>query len=155
MGMIPVNSNVQSKTCPEQISSNCIVSAVPAAACLNICAGASITDVEYAQNNALCGLLNELDLTGIDLGCLYQANNLQYTCPVGQEFVLDPAVNIGGTGGYCQTVAVPHAATTAVPVLTSVPNPTPAPTTLKGILELMISKIPCCDPCAKGVNTGG
>jgi len=161
--MIPVNSNIQSKSCDKPISSDCIQSQVPAVPCLSICAGASQTDVDYAQSNAICGIIKDLssptptptpilDFSAVDLGCLYQATLVEWVCPIGQEFIADSgAFVVNGTPGYCQTVATPHMLTTNVPVMTTTPNPTPKPTTLAGILNLIISKTPCCDPC-KGVN---
>lgn len=160
--MEPVRSNSQSKTCPEQISSNCVKSAVPAAPCLSICAGASQTDVDYAQNNAICGIISALssleplpapiiDLSAVNLGCIYQSTLIEWTCPVGQQFRPDStAFPANGTPGFCETVSIPHTITLNTPVLTTTPNPIPPPTTLPGILNLLISYM-CtklaCDPC--------
>lgn len=143
-----------SNTCIDTQGSNCVAYQGPAMPCLQVCAGASMSEVTYQIGNAACTALNAVDLTGINLGCLYEANLISWSCPVGQSFRADSgAYVINGTAGYCEACPTPSTCyiTGNVPVQTSTPNPVPAPTTLKGILELMISKIPCCDPC-KGVN---
>lgn len=158
MGMTPVNSNVADRSCDEPVSSNCVQSQVPAAPCLQLCANPTQTQVDFAQNQAICSLLSLTDLSGIDLGCLYESTLITWTCPVGQTFLPDATAPNGV--GYCQACPTPTTCyiTTNTPVQTSTPNPVPPPTTLKGILELMISKIPCCDPCSLnasgGVNPG-
>lgn len=72
-------------------------------------------------------------------------------CPVGQTFRPDSgAYVINGTPGYCQLCPTPSTCTITgvTPVLQTTANPAARPTTLLGWLQLIINKIPCCDPCA-------
>lgn len=157
--MEPVRSNTLSKTCDNPTTSNCVTSLISDAPCLQLCSPASQTEVDNAQNKALCTLITATDLNAIDLGCLYTSTITTYSCAPGQVFVPDPSTPVGGAPGYCGILGpvgigtfVPGvgwvvAGTSTVPVLVSIPNPTPKPTTLLGILQLIIDNTPCCDPC--------
>lgn len=133
--------------CGETIGSNCVNwqgGTVP-----GVCSPANITDV---LNSAIacCNANSEaLDMSSIDLGCLYSPTITVWSCPVGQTFVTDPsALAFNGTPGFCQTNTTPPTITLAVPTASTIPNTVPKPTTLAGIIQLIINKVPCCDPCA-------
>jgi len=160
--MEPVNSNVKSKTCAEQISSNCIAYSGPSLPCITVCKGASITEVIYNEGVLVCNLIDQLnsitppdvpiiDFSVLDGGCVYSPTIVEWVCPVGQSFLADSsAFAVNGTPGYCQICPTPSTCsiTTNVPVLQTTDNPVAKPTTLLGWLQLIINKIPCCDPCA-------
>lgn len=68
--MTPLNSNTLNKKCGGGISSNCVTFDGPALDCIQVCAGTSITEPIVATANLLCTVIDQLDLTGIDLKCL-------------------------------------------------------------------------------------
>lgn len=162
MSLDPVSTNITSKSCPQPIGSDCVTLSTQLPG-LNLCAGASITDVltqlatlisslggqtiTYQQLLAL--LTGALDLSSINLGCLYQPAIQTWTCPPGQSFKVDGSAPNGA--GYCQICPTSSTCviTLAVPVLSSIPNPVPPPTTLPGILQLMIDTFCLCYPCTK------
>ena len=51
----PVNSSSKKNTCADIISSNCMTWGGPAIPCIDICKGASVTDVIYALSQLVCG----------------------------------------------------------------------------------------------------
>lgn len=59
-----------SSTCTSTISSNCVIWQGPKIECLNLCRGDSITEVVYKFALSYCELLDQLDVTTYDLGCL-------------------------------------------------------------------------------------
>lgn len=140
-----LSNNLDNNRCPNPTGSDCITVStnIPG---LNLCQGASLTQALLAEANLVNSTVSALNLTGLNLGCLYQTTIQIWTCPTGQTFGIDPsAFARNGTPGYC---SINNAITTSVPVLITTPNPVPPPTTLAGILQLMINKIPCCDPCS-------
>lgn len=145
--MTPELSNNLDNRCSNPIGSDCVtVSAnIPG---LNLCQGASLTQALLAEANLVNSTVSALNLTGLNLGCLYQTTIQTWVCPTGQSF--KPDGSAPNRAGYCQICPTPTtcAITLAVPILTTTPNPVPPPTTLAGILQLMINKIPCCDPCS-------
>lgn len=173
MGMEPVSSNIKSKTCANPISSDCVTSNVPSIPCIGVCAGASMTDVEFAIGNSLCNLITQLqtlenvpapvtpviDFSKLNFGCLYSPTITVWTCPVGQTFIPDStAFAYNGTAGFCQICPTPPSPlncqlTHSTPTAITTANPTPPPTTLLGVLQLIINAIPCCNPCS-GVKVG-
>lgn len=150
--MIPVNSNIKSKNCPDPISSSCVVYDGGALDCINICKGSPLTPVIEQIGKIVCDSLKGVDVSSLDLGCLYSATVTTWSCPgVGLTFLPDTTAPNGA--GYCQGCCPPYISTT-IPISITVTNPVPPPTTVLGVLQLMINAIPCCDPCAKGVNVG-
>lgn len=178
MGAIPIAQEPTKQTCPEVLASGCVIWDGDDIPCLGLCKGAKITDAMYKEMVLLCQLLSQIngDLTALttastpppidfsvlNLGCTWSPTISQWTCPLGQVFaptgtgtppgycgILGPA----GSGIFYPGVGWVIAATSAVPVYSTVPNPTPRPTTLIGILQLIIDDIPCCNPCAANKGT--
>jgi hypothetical protein len=160
--MEPVVSNSATNTCGDPISSNCVLVSQPVPGVTGVCFPANLTTVITALGTTVVG---NQSITGLDLGCLYSTTI--GTCPAGWTFV--PAN--GTTPAYCTNGCPPG----SVPVGTNpdgsltcrfcplsapcpspapiyIPNPTPPPTTLLGILQLMINHIPCCDPCNASIS---
>jgi len=162
----PVSTNITSKNCAQAIGSDCVTLSTQLPG-VSLCAGSSITDalmqlstlisslsgqqgITYQQ--LLAALSGALDLSSINLGCLYQPTIQTWTCPVGQSFRADStALTINGTLGFCVVCPTPSTCvvTPIAPVLSSIPNPTPPPTTLPGIIQLMIDTFCQCYPCTK------
>lgn len=102
-----------------------------------------------------------LDFSSLDLGCLYSSTITSYSCPCGAPLSQAYVPGVSGNPGYCGILGPTGtgvfvagvgwivAASSCVPVLTTIPNPIAKPNTLVGILQLMINRIPCCDPCSK------
>ena len=67
--MIPVASSSSSDGCIP-VSSNCIIWQGPDIPCINLCTGDSVSDVIYKLATELCTLLDQTNLTGLDLSCL-------------------------------------------------------------------------------------
>lgn len=59
-----------SSTCTSTISSNCVIWQGPKIECLDLCRGDNITEVVYKFALSYCELLDQLDVTTYDLGCL-------------------------------------------------------------------------------------
>jgi len=162
--MEPVNSNTKSKTCADVITSDCCQYVGPSLPCITVCKGASITDVIYNEGVLVCSLIDQLnsltppdttpviDFSVLDGGCVYSPTLTEWVCTApGQTFLADSsAYAINGTPGFCQICPTPSTCvlTTNTPVLQTTANPIAKPTTLLGWLQLIINKIPCCDPCA-------
>jgi len=160
--MDPVSSNTISNNCGGYTAGSCITYDKGAIPCLSICAGVSVSEVEFQIGMTVCNLIAQLntlippvipiiDFTKLSFGCLYTPTITVWTCPTGQTFLPDPtAFAYNGTPGFCQINTTPPALSTATPVPSTIPNPTPAPTTLLGVLQLLINAMQplcTCDPC--------
>lgn len=158
--MVEPLSEGQFDPCGKKFDASCIPWNGPVIPCLNICKTDSLQDVMVKEGNLLCQIVTDLntlenpptppviDFSKLDLKCLYQSTITTWTCPcVGQTFYPDSSAPNGV--GYCQICPTPStcALTTCTPVATVTPNPVPAPNTLLGILQLILNKVPCCDPC--------
>lgn len=153
----PVTSNTASKDCPQPIGSDCVIlsGAIPGT---SLCKGASLTQGLAQVATLAVNAEAAVDVSGINLGCLYEATIQKWTCPLGQTYQPFGGNPTTGIIGACYTgngTTIPYSQTLVIPVLTTTPNPVPPPTTLVGILQLMISKIPCCDPCNSSPNISG
>ncbi len=166
--MDPVSSNTQSSNCSDPISSNCVISQMNSLPCINLCTPATQTQVDNAIGGVVCNLITQLnsipapvtipiiDFSQLNLGCLWLPTTTTWTCPAGETFLPDSsALSVNGTPGFCQSCPSvgPCFLTFNTPTMVTVPNPTPKPTTLLGIMQLIINAIPCCDPCSK-LNPG-
>lgn len=69
--MIPTKSNISNPGC-SPVSSNCVLWQGPCLDCLNIQTGDTISDVTYKLAVEVCDLLNQLDLTDLDLSCIVE-----------------------------------------------------------------------------------
>jgi hypothetical protein len=168
--MEPVTSNSASNTCPDPISSNCVQVNSPVPGTQGLCYPATLTQVITNLGNVFTGGggtggLGGVTITGLDLGCLY--SDTIGTCPAGWTFVpatatvaahcsngCPPNSNspvIGPSGTVICTPCFPTPC--PAPNVVWVPNPTPPPTTLAGILQLMINAIPCCNPCSASASS--
>ena len=160
--MEPVVSNSASNTCDYPISSNCVTVSQPVPGVTGVCFPASLTTVITALGTTVVG---NQSITGLDLGCLYSTTI--GTCPAGWTFVAATATVPAHCSNGCPVNAVPIGtnpdgstlcaycpsfAPCPPPVPTYIPNPIPPPTTLLGILQLMINHIPCCDPCSTSAS---
>ena len=67
--MIPVASSNNTDGCIP-VSSNCIIWQGPDIPCINLCTGDSVSDVVYKLATELCTLLEQTNLTNLDLSCL-------------------------------------------------------------------------------------
>ena len=154
--------------CGKKIDASNIPWTGPAISCLNICKGDSMQDVMVKEGNLLCQIVTELntldnpptppviDFTKLNFGCLYSATVTTYNCPCISSG--KPAAYYSGapitmytpSTGFCYDVDDgPYAGPiTCTPVATVTANPVPAPNTLLGVLQLILSKVPCCNPCS-------
>lgn len=170
--MDPVVSNSASNSCPDPINSNCILVSTPVPGTQGVCYPATLTQVITNLGNIITGGsgtgtdgLGGVTIPGLDLGCLYSSTI--GTCPAGWTFV--PAS--GSVAAHCSNGCPPNSVPTGIapdgsilcsfcpsfapcppPAPTYIANPIPPPTTLAGILQLMINAIPCCNPCSSSVN---
>lgn len=126
-----------------------------------------LTTIEQTLINSIPPVV---DFSQLNLGCLYQPVLNTWTCPcTNNVFVPDKTTSVGGAPGYCGILGpsgtgtyVPGvgwvaAATSCVPILSSIPNTTPPPNTLLGVLQLIINSIQplcTCDPCSGPNKTG-
>lgn len=69
--MIPTQTNTADQGCVP-MSSNCIIWQGPDLTCINLCRGDSISDVTYKLAEKLCTLITELDVTDLELGCVFE-----------------------------------------------------------------------------------
>lgn len=67
--MIPVSSSGSTDGCVP-VSSNCIIWQGPDIPCIDLCTGDSVSDVVYKLATELCDLLNQTNISNIDLSCL-------------------------------------------------------------------------------------
>lgn len=150
--MTPVSSNTQNKSCPDPISSSCVTYDGGALDCIDVCKGSSLTPVIEQIGKIACDSLKGVDISSLNLGCLYSPTITTWSCPgFGLTFLADTSAPNGV--GYCQGCCPPYISSVA-PISTTTTNPIPPPTTLLEVLQLMINAIPCCDPCSKNrVNT--
>jgi hypothetical protein len=152
-----------SNSCGETISSNCVSWNGPSLpGCIDVCQGASVTDIVYKEAKLLCDLITQfnsftppvttpiVDFTSLDLGCLWAPTTTVWTCPSPYTFQADSSAPNGV--GYCALCTPPTPCYIPFPIVnpisTVVPNPVPKPSTLLSVLQLLINRIPCCDPCA-------
>lgn len=131
--MEPVASNSLSKTCPEPISSNCVAYNGPAIECLNLCKGATITDVIYQLSTLVCYLMKQVDLTGLDLKCICDSAGSANCCPEGYILIqnMDGTYACRSTNGK-GTITRPIACPDAIPC--------PDPVTIVSLLQYAIDK---------------
>lgn len=66
---LPTNSNYTKEGC-SPTSSNCVVWQGPDIPCINLCKGDSITEVTFKLAEELCTLLELVDVSTYELGCL-------------------------------------------------------------------------------------
>jgi hypothetical protein len=142
--------------CTDTMNASCIPWAGPAIQCLNICKGDSLEDVVVKEGNLLCQMVTDLntldnpptppviDFSSLNLGCLWTPTVTVWSCPSPLTFLPDTSAPNGA--GFCQGCCPPFLSIVA-PTMSIVPNPVPRPTTLLGILQLILNKVPCCDPC--------
>lgn len=69
MGKLNVNKSGCNTT-----NSNCVIWGGPDLDCIGVCKGDSITEVVYEIATKLCNLLDDMDVTTYDLGCLTPDN---------------------------------------------------------------------------------
>jgi len=152
--MTPADSNIDQNMCSNPIGSNCVTvnAQIPG---LNSCGNSSLTQVLMQEGTLVNNLIQQLqdltpvtppvlDFSTLDLGCLFTATTTTWSCPCpGLVFLADVSAPNGA--GYCINPTTQQVVPNCVPVSTTVINT--RPTTLAGILQLIINKIPCCDPC--------
>ena len=166
MGPTPTDTNTRKGNCAEVVTSNCVIWDYDDVPCLGICRGMKLTDVMYKEAILTCQLLQQItsavssasatataattpiNFSSLSFGCAYSPVVSKWGCPCfNQTFIPDTSAPNGA--GYCQFCPTPSTCviTTCVPVFSTVANPTPPPTILIDVLQLVINAIPCCDPC--------
>lgn len=75
--MLPTKSNSLNKGC-SPVSSNCVIWQGPCLECINIQTGDTISDITFKLAEELCELKSSLDLSDVELKCLFTACA---TCP--------------------------------------------------------------------------
>lgn len=70
--MIPTKSNLYKSGC-SPVSSECVIWQGPCLDCINLQTGDSISDATYKLATEVCQLMDQLDLTNLDLSCLMEA----------------------------------------------------------------------------------
>lgn len=155
--MDPVVTNSASNTCADPINSNCVQITTPVPGTSGLCYPATLTQVITSLGNTIVG---NQSITGLDFGCLY--NPTVGVCPTGWTFVPANGSIAAHCSNGCPAGSVPSGSACVAcgpfapcppPLPTYIPNPVPPPTTLIGILQLMINVIPCCDPCTTSANS--
>jgi len=161
----PISSNCVTSQVPLQI--------MP---CINLCGPVSQTQFDTAMGLLVCNLLQQLQLTqaeylalpaaapplnfsGLNLGCLYSPTITKCSCPTGYTYIPDPTgLTIGtcsngcpagsypGFNGACVECSPNTPCPPPLPTCTTTTNPIPAPTTLVGILQLIVNKLCNCCP---------
>ena len=66
--------NLDNSQC-SPVSSNCVIWQGPNIDCIDLCTGDSISTVVYKLATELCEIMNQLDLTNLDLACLKVGTN--------------------------------------------------------------------------------
>ena len=89
--------NLDNSPC-SPISSNCVIWQGPDISCINLCAGDSVSDVVYKLATELCTIMDQLDLTNLDLSCLKLAPNSPADFSELMQILID-RICAGGTGG--------------------------------------------------------
>ena len=102
--MIPTNSSGTTNGC-DNISSNCVIWQGPDIACIDLCAGDTISEVTAKIAQKVCDIITDgvaanPDLTGLDLTCLnIKGVTPTELVPVLQAMVNQICANTGGTRG--------------------------------------------------------
>lgn len=173
MGPIPIAQEPRKKSCPETISSGCVIWDGPNIPCLGLCEGMKMTDAMYKEMQLTCSLLTQLtgdlttlttpapiDFSVLNFGCAWSPVISTWTCPLGQVFIPRTGTPPGAPPGYCGVlgpvgtgvyfpgIGWVAGATTAVPIFGTAPNPVPKPSTLIDVLQIIIDAVPCCSPCS-------
>jgi hypothetical protein len=86
---LPKKSNLLDKGC-SPVSSNCVVWQGPCLDCINLQTGDTVSDVIYNLATELCDLKEQLDLSDLDLKCLFEACEL---CP-DPEYTLSSVLTL-------------------------------------------------------------
>ncbi len=91
--------NLDNSPC-SPISSNCVIWQGPDISCINLCAGDSVSDVVYKLATELCTIMDQLDLTNLDLSCLKLAPNSPADFSELMQILIDRicAAGTGSTG---------------------------------------------------------
>ena len=79
--MPPISSNINKETC-SPISSNCIVWQGPDLKCIDVCTGQPLSETLYNVAMKVCELQTQLDLTDLDLKCIF---DICAACPEPQK----------------------------------------------------------------------
>ena len=94
--MIPVSSNNITNGC-NPISSNCVVWQGPDIPCINICNGDTVSDVVAKLATELCTLLDQTNLSALDLSCLnLDAQDVPVSFLELQQLLIDQLCSLGG-----------------------------------------------------------
>lgn len=161
--MEPVNSNIRSKSCPDPIGANCIT-------VQGACGPTSLTDILTTLTRS------SVDVSTLDLSCIYSPIITSYTCPSGWNFIADisvangigycsngcppgqrPSTRIPSGGGPPEPICLncfPASCPAPAPVIVTSANPIPRPTTATAIMQLIIDRICKCDPCTTSFPNG-
>lgn len=123
----------------------------------------TLTEAQYQSLLVNTNLTPPIDFSGLNLSCLYQATITTCNCPTGWTYIPDPT---GVTIGTCSNGCIPGSKRVGtnpdgsalcevcfnipcpppIPICTTSANPTPPPSSLVGILQLIINKSCNCCP---------
>ena len=91
--------NLDNSPC-SPVSSNCVIWQGPNIDCISLCTGDSISTVIYNLATELCTIMNQLDLTNLDLTCLKVGTNPPDTFSELIQLLINKICNAGtGTTG--------------------------------------------------------
>jgi len=91
--------NLDNSPC-SPVSSNCVIWQGPNIDCISLCTGDSISTVIYNLATELCTIMNQLDLSNLDLTCLQVGNNPPDTFSELIQLLINKICNAGtGTPG--------------------------------------------------------
>lgn len=91
--------NLDNSPC-SPVSSNCVIWQGPNIDCISLCTGDSISTVIYNLATELCTIMNQLDLTNLDLTCLQVGTNPPDTFSELIQLLINKICNAGtGTNG--------------------------------------------------------
>lgn len=69
--MEPLRQNTPKNKCGEPVSSNCVVYNGNNIPCIPLCNGDTVSDVEYKLGQQLCYIQSLLNMSTVDLSCIY------------------------------------------------------------------------------------
>lgn len=85
------------KKCLEEQSSNCVIWDGPDIECLNLCKGDSVTEVVYQMGKNLCAIMDQLNISAIDLKCYLEENPNLTDLQSLLQFIIDKLCELKNT----------------------------------------------------------
>ena len=97
-------------------SSNCVIWQGPNIDCINLCTGDSISTVVFKLAEELCTIMNQLDLTNLDLTCLKVGTNPPDTFSELIQILINKICNTPGTTNAPAALTDPCPTNCIVPI---------------------------------------